>query len=252
MRNVTLPFARPRVAAKLRYWLSLSPTGTAYVSCNTFARGVDTATRPGVSYGIYSESYSNVTLANPAPTPGDPTSPLLKNAFEDGGAGIRGFYALYNANTSQPLVYNTFDSYRLSTVAALSNTARVILPIHSPAVDYTNTNSDCHLVNLTTGLQRSSGPTTTSGTFGTKPQLEQCVPNPAQGTTNVPYYVPKGTQKAALLLRRAVDGQLVATLPLNVAAKQCELTLHNYSAGTYFYTLVVDGLPGGTRRLVIE
>ncbi|WP_210514765.1 hypothetical protein [Hymenobacter terricola] len=222
-----------------------TPTGTAYLSCNSFVRGVNAATRSGVSYGIYNESYSKVTLANPAPG-GDL---ILKNLFDDMGTGTAGFYALYNANSSTSLTYYSYNNYS-QQLLPLTNAPRVQLSGIGPAPNYVN-GTACVGISLN-GLQRTAVPTTGSPATADAPQLEQNAPNPTQGTASIAYHVPKGAQTASLLVRRGLDGRLMTSLPVGVAASHCEMKLAGYPAGTYFYTLVVDGLPVATRRLVVE
>lgn len=41
-------------------------------------------------------------------------------------------------------------------------------------------------------------------------------------------------------------------LPVNPAASQQEANVQAYSAGVYFYTLLADGVPIATRRLVVQ
>ena len=55
-----------------------------------------------------------------------------------------------------------------------------------------------------------------------------------------------------LLIRRATDGYEMGRLPLQAGATSKEADLRGYPAGVYFYTLLADGVPAATRRLVVR
>ena len=66
-------------------------SGNVYASCNSFLRGVSASARGGVSYGIYAEAGSLLTLSDPSAIPGGAPT-VLKNFFDDNLAGISGYY----------------------------------------------------------------------------------------------------------------------------------------------------------------
>jgi hypothetical protein len=81
--------------------------------------------------------------------------------------------------------------------------------------------------------------------------LEQNSPNPAGGTTTIRYAVPTNAVSARLTLTNT-KGQVVKTISLNNrGAGQLSLTTQGLAAGTYNYTLYVDGRQVDTKRLVI-
>ncbi len=225
------------------------PTGTAYLSCNTFERGVSLSQRSGVSYGIFNEDGAYVTLANPLASINNPT--IQKNRFDDAGAGVSGFYALYNANNSQPLSYYTFKNYS-GQILPIVNAPQVQLPgsttLGTP--DYTGTNIDCAPL-TPNGLPRAAISSPSTAVL-LPVQLEQNVPNPAAGTTRIAYRVPTTAHEATLFVRRAMDGKIVVAVPVSTNGRYHDLKLAAYPADLYLYSLVVDGVPSLTRRLVIQ
>ncbi|WP_210514647.1 hypothetical protein [Hymenobacter terricola] len=77
-------------------------------------------------------------------------------------------------------------------------------------------------------------------------------PNPGTGTTRFSYTVPSTVHQATLRIYRALDGQLAATIPPSPGNQYGDLSLGAYPAGIYFCSLIVDGWPLVTRRLVVQ
>jgi hypothetical protein len=85
----------------------------------------------------------------------------------------------------------------------------------------------------------------------TSAYLEQNTPNPTGGTTSIRYYVPITATSARLTLTNAND-QVVKTVSLSNRGKgQVSLNTQALAAGTYHYTLYVDGNAADTKRLLI-
>jgi hypothetical protein len=85
----------------------------------------------------------------------------------------------------------------------------------------------------------------------TSAYLEQNTPNPVNGTTNIRYHVPETNTSARLTLTNA-KGQVVKTMMLNNRGTgQLNLNTQGLAAGTYHYTLYVDGRQADSKRLVI-
>ena len=225
---------------------SQATAGTVTQGCNTYARTTNLSYNSGQYYGIFvnSNAFARIT--------GNGQNGLLTNRFEDGGLGASRFQAIYSGNSSQPFVYDTFDDYRINTLASLIG-GNVSLTQHMPGIIYPNNNTTCAPTGTPYGLQRGTsqtGAATSASVHQTI--LEQNAPNPAHGATRIDYALAAGAQEAKLLVRRALDGRIVATVPLNTAEKSQVLDLDAYPSGTYFYTLLVDGTPAATRRLVVE
>ena len=219
-----------------------APTGTAYVSCNTFARGVSASVRNGVSYGIYNESTAYVTLANPNIN-GDPT---LKNLFDDAGTGITGFNAVNNANGSFVLRYRSYNNYSTQYSALLGANVNYVNSGHDSGIDPV-----CHDEGyFNTGIQQRSARQTGAGP--TTAQLAQNTPNPATDRTTFDYYVPAAVKQAVLFISRGTDGRMLRQQSLSPTATSQELDLRGWAPGLYFCTLVTDGVPGPTRRLLVR
>jgi len=83
------------------------------------------------------------------------------------------------------------------------------------------------------------------------PSLEQNQPNPTNGMTRVKYFLPSG--KKGELLVTAIDGKELQRITLSSTGKgQVDLHTRNLPAGTYNYSLVVDGNIVDTKRMVLQ
>jgi hypothetical protein len=80
--------------------------------------------------------------------------------------------------------------------------------------------------------------------------LDQNAPNPFTGSTVIGYSLPKGTSSAKLQITD-VNGHVLAIIPLSGGAGKSTLTasLSGRAAGTYMYSLIVDGKLVGTRQM---
>ncbi|WP_196292977.1 hypothetical protein [Hymenobacter ruricola] len=213
-------------------------TGTALLDCNTFKRVSGQSVNTGQYFGIYVQPSFTATISG--------TGNVRNNKFLDGGLTFNGFQAIYNANSISPVNYQTYDDYIPVISQWVDPSAVNLVPV---GYNYPNNNTDCVSGN---GLPRQAPSVESSKLLSDDSQLDQNVPNPAHGSTKILYRVPNDCHKATLLVRRAMDGQVLETLPLDVKAQSSVLRLESYSAGTYFYTLLVDGSPVATRRLVVE
>jgi len=98
-------------------------------------------------------------------------------------------------------------------------------------------------------LELKSGPANTVTLLNAS--LEQNTPNPVNGTTSIRYNVPQTSTSARLTITNT-KGQVVKTVTLgNRGAGQVNINTAALAAGTYNYTLYVDGTPTDTKRLII-
>ena len=72
------------------------------------------------------------------------------------------------------------------------------------------------------------------------------------GTTRIAYRVPTTAHSVILYVRWALDGQIVEAIPVPANGRYHDLKLSACPAGMYLYSLVVDGVPSLTRRLVVQ
>ncbi len=85
-----------------------------------------------------------------------------------------------------------------------------------------------------------------------KPLLEQNLPNPFKGQTQIGYYLPEGTKRAQLRIT-AVTGQVIKTIELSSPGKgQVNVNTNGLASGTYQYSLLVDGRVIKTRQMVLN
>jgi hypothetical protein len=81
--------------------------------------------------------------------------------------------------------------------------------------------------------------------------LAQNVPNPFTGKTNIAYYVPETAQQAHIKIANATGVSLfLAEVRLGNGVLEVDAT--QLAAGTYSYTLMVDGKVVDTKLMVIQ
>lgn len=88
-------------------------------------------------------------------------------------------------------------------------------------------------------------------TLDASPELGQNEPNPFSESTRITYFLPEGTRKAELLVT-AANGQLVKRVRLQDRGEgTLTIKAGSLPAGTYQYSLRLDGQVRATRRLVL-
>jgi hypothetical protein len=86
---------------------------------------------------------------------------------------------------------------------------------------------------------------------GTSPVLKQNSPNPFNNNTVISYYLPSNIKYAQLVVSSA-NGQLLKTIPLKSYGEgQVTINAGELAAGSYFYTLTVDGQRVDTRQMIL-
>ena len=105
------------------------------------------------------------------------------------------------------------------------------------------------LETLVTGQSEDETPVILNGD---RASLEQNIPNPFRGVTRIGYFLPEGTQRATLLVHD-MQGRELQRIPLqNTGRGQLDLQTRNLTAGTYSYSLYVDGALIDSRKMVVE
>ncbi len=88
-------------------------------------------------------------------------------------------------------------------------------------------------------------------TLSDQPLLEQNHPNPSADLTTISYRIPKGTQEALLRFTTA-KGQIVRQFELTERGYgQIQVHTNTLSKGTYFYSLVINGITVQTRKMAL-
>ncbi|MDO7874583.1 hypothetical protein Q5H93_07555 [Hymenobacter sp. ASUV-10] len=253
------------------------PDAVVNLSCNTFRRmdGVRGGTTIGVriayaqmfdvpqhmcTYCPVVYFYAGIRLDDPAATPNDT---YMKNWFDDSNvASGHAYYSLQNEQPGYTLRYKTFgnNNFPVNSYA-----------LHDANLSYGSTNipTGGALPNTLgmpetytcqnqipawpgAGIQFRGANSPTQPTTGGGNSLDQNWPNPATGVTSFAYQLRNGTQQADLLIRRATDGGEIQRTPLNVRATSHDINVSKWTPGTYFVTLTIDGVPGPTRRVVVQ
>jgi hypothetical protein len=85
-----------------------------------------------------------------------------------------------------------------------------------------------------------------------QPRLHQNQPNPFNGSTIIPYYLPASIPEAQLRITN-LQGQLIDLIELpGPGLHRLELQTGALPPGSYQYTLLIDGLPWDTKQMVIQ
>jgi len=83
------------------------------------------------------------------------------------------------------------------------------------------------------------------------PTLHQNSPNPFRRETSIEYFVPPGYQNASIHIS-TVEGKVVRQIGLSQSGRSIlHLKTGSFPAGTYQYSLVIDGKLIDTKRMVI-
>ncbi|WP_345236629.1 hypothetical protein, partial [Hymenobacter saemangeumensis] len=143
------------------------------------------------------------------------------------------FHTLYNNSTNypNPLIYSGLD---------LADGGRNINTI----------DGECVNVFPGAGIPRPAAKEAT--TMTTQPFLAQNHPNPASESTTFTYQLPAAAKSAAIVVRRGTDGYELIRLSLAVNKTTRDLDLRGYQPGVYFATLLIDGMPVQTRRVLVQ
>lgn len=84
-----------------------------------------------------------------------------------------------------------------------------------------------------------------------KATLGQNQPNPFNETTLIDYYLPQNVQNAKIQVT-ALDGKVLGEVFIREKGKgQVNIQAHTYPAGTYYYSLMVDGQVLETKKMVL-
>ena len=225
---------------------NINDAGTAWLDCNTFTRGVSAQERPGTAYGIYVEQDAFTWIDDPSTAPMRNIT-FLRNRFDVNNFDPSEFEAIHNDNGGFTLQYYTYDDIKARYDPFISPNVN----ISNPGNQDSSPGNECAPDFPGVGIQRLMASSSSSAP-STGPVLEQNAPNPAQGQTTFYYHLPAKTRQAELLIRRATDGYEVGRVPVNPAASQQEANVRAYPAGLYFYTLLADGVPVATKRLVVQ
>jgi flagellar hook assembly protein FlgD len=81
--------------------------------------------------------------------------------------------------------------------------------------------------------------------------LQQNQPNPFDGSTMIAYKIPESVEAAHLQIT-AASGKVLKTIPISSKGKgQTILEANALPEGTYFYSLVLDGVVQETKQMVL-
>ncbi len=81
--------------------------------------------------------------------------------------------------------------------------------------------------------------------------LEQNIPNPAGGSTIIRYHISRNASSAQLVFTDA-SGKIIKSIALNSKSSgQVSLNSKSLAAGTYTYSLLIDGKQVDSKQLLI-
>lgn len=76
------------------------------------------------------------------------------------------------------------------------------------------------------------------------------IPNPFGNTTAIPYNLPENIDNASIGIYD-ITGKKLMEIPINENMGEVIISLENYKAGIYFYSLIIKGNPLQTKRMVL-
>jgi hypothetical protein len=86
-----------------------------------------------------------------------------------------------------------------------------------------------------------------------RPLLYQNKPNPFKGTTTIGYYLPKSVKSAHMVFVSTENGRVLREVALQGDGMgQIEVQISELPAGSYTYTLVVDGRQELSRQMILS
>lgn len=89
-----------------------------------------------------------------------------------------------------------------------------------------------------------------NGNYSSAARLEQNAPNPFYNKTIIQHYVPEEAGNAQLQIT-ALDGKVVKSINLNKGFSTTTISGSELVAGTYFYTLIIDGSNAATKEMIL-
>lgn len=92
---------------------------------------------------------------------------------------------------------------------------------------------------------------TLGGTTGSESNLFQNVPNPFSNTTVIPYTIGHGVRQAVLVVTNLDGVEMKRFTTSNAGAGTFELSMGDFSAGTYIYSLFTDGKLIDTKKMIL-
>ena len=87
--------------------------------------------------------------------------------------------------------------------------------------------------------------------LGTSAKLEQNIPNPFNRNTIINYFLPQAVNKAMMQVV-TIDGKIIKAVPLTAKGNgQLIIKAGELAAGTYQYSLIVDGNLIDSKKMVL-
>jgi len=84
------------------------------------------------------------------------------------------------------------------------------------------------------------------------PSLGQNIPNPLDNNTVIPYRIPMNCSDAYILISEISTGRIIIEEEIDCYQNQLILNTANLSAGTYGYTLKVNGSIIDTKIMIVQ
>lgn len=81
--------------------------------------------------------------------------------------------------------------------------------------------------------------------------LGQNIPNPFDGKTIIPFRIPAEFQEASIVISNLATGQVMKAYMVTSRDTQLSVDMSSAAAGTYAYTLYVNGKATATKKLVV-
>ena len=238
------------LAASRTYACFISPSGTPLCGTSGWASGVRQVTIPvaGINFGTLTPLIENLCSPANGAASGFSTAPSGAPSFA---------YQWFVRTGDFPAPTGTSTTgWNLETAAGNTN------PTFDPPAGRTSSRTYACFVTpssapgawasgrkqvLITGACRNGFDNQTQQPAS----LAQNAPNPASGETTISLYIPEGSKAVRLSITR-LDGRIVESIAIHTTGAYTHTVLaSSLAAGIYQYSLVVDGQPIATKRMVV-
>jgi len=81
--------------------------------------------------------------------------------------------------------------------------------------------------------------------------LGQNIPNPANGSTIIPFRIPQNCNSATIVITETETGKLVNAIPVSCKETNLSIEAGSIATGTYVYSLYIDGKLIDTKKMVL-
>lgn len=184
----------------------------------------------------------------------------VEQAAKEIGYDFSGVDVAKNEHDLYGLRYSEFVVPLVKAVQELSkqndqlNSSTAVLSGKIQSLEIENENLQKQIDELKAAVFTSStndGAVKISSSTISSPILGQNLPNPFDNSTIIPFRIPKGCSSATIVISEMASGKIVTAIPVSCDETHATIESGNLAAGTYTYSLSVDGRVMDTKKMEI-